>query len=123
MSIEFQFKTWAPFRAKYDKRAFKRWLEAVARESEKAFRKMKGFPPVSKEFSEYPAVRTGKLRASIRSRITDYSVEVSSNRPYSGYLRTGTRRMKRRKMSDNAMQEGIEAAKRRSKKWVGWSEV
>jgi phage gpG-like protein len=120
VSIEFEFKAWAPFHAQYDKRAFKRWLHAVAKESEKAFKKMRGFPPASKP-GDYPAVRTGRLRASIRSKVTDDSVEISTDRPYSGFLRHGTRRMNRRKMSDNAMREGIEAAKRRSTKWIGWS--
>jgi len=118
--IEISFKAWAPFEAKYDKRAFKRWLDAVARESEKAFKKMGSYPPASRP-GQYPAVRTGALRASIRTRVTNDSVEISSNRPYSGYLRHGTRKMQRRKMSDNALQEGIEAAKRRSSKCVGWS--
>jgi phage gpG-like protein len=121
MTIELEFQSWAPFHAKYDKVAFKRWLHLVARESEKAFRKMKSHPPVSKKFVEYPAVRTGALRASIRSDVTENTVVVSSNTPYAGYLRQGTRRMKRRKMSDNALKEGIEAAKRRSRKWVEWS--
>ena len=119
MSFELEFKAWAPFHAKYDKRAFKRWLQIVARESEKAFKGgMKGYPLV--QASPHPAIRTGALRASIRTRVTDNAVEISSNRPYSGYLRSGTRKMQRRKMSDNALKEGIEKAKRLSKKWVGW---
>lgn len=120
MSIELEFKAWAPFHAKYDKRAFKRWLQIVARESEKAFKGgMKGYPPASSP-GQYPAVRTGRLRASIRVTVSDTGVEVSTNRPYSGYLRHGTRKMQRRKMSDNALQEGIAKAKRLSRKWVGW---
>lgn len=117
--IEIDFKAWAPFHAKYDKRAFKRWLQIVARESEKAFKKMKGYPPASSP-GEYPAVRTGRLRASIQTRVTENAVEIGTNMPYSMYLRQGTRRMQRRKMSDNALQEGIASAKRLSKKWVGW---
>ena len=109
------------FHAKYDKRAFKRWLQIVARESEKAFKGgMKGYPLAPKPCLRHPAIRTGALRASIRTRVTDNAVEISSNRPYSGYLRSGTRKMQRRKMSDNALKEGIEKAKRLSKKWVGW---
>jgi hypothetical protein len=119
--IEIEFKAWAPFEAKYDKRAFKRWLDAVARESEKAFKKgMKSYPPASSP-GAYPSVRTGRLRGSIKTVVSENSVEISTNMPYSGYLRSGTRRMHRRKMSDNALEEGIAAAKRRSTKWVGWS--
>jgi phage gpG-like protein len=118
--IEIDFKAWAPFHAQYDKKAFKRWLQIVARESEKAFKGgMKGYPPASSP-GQYPAIRTGRLRGSVATRVTDNSVVIGTHMPYSGYLRSGTRMMKRRKMSDNALQEGIEKAKKLSKKWVGW---
>ena len=121
MSIEIDFKAWAPFHAKYDKAAFKRWLKIVARESEKAFKGgVKGYPPASKT-GQYPSVRTGRLRSSIRVEVIANGVEVSTNTPYSGYLREGTHRMGgRRNMSDTALKEGIEKAKKLSRKWVGW---
>jgi len=120
VTIELSFKEWAPFWAKRDKAAFKRWLNAVAQESEKAFKRMGKYPPASKP-SEYPAVRSGRLRASIKTRVTDTFVEISSNTSYSHFLRHGTRKMARRKMSDNALKEGLAAAKKRAKSWVGWS--
>lgn len=118
--IEISFRQWAPFWAKRDKVAFRRWLKVVAAESEKAFKKMGYYPPASSP-NQYPAVRSGRLRASIKSKVTDTMVEISSNTPYAGYLRHGTRKMARRKMSDNALKEGMAAAKRRAEKWVGWS--
>jgi phage gpG-like protein len=119
--IEISFKEWAPFWAKRDKAAFKRWLKVVAQESEKAFKGgMKSYPSASRP-GQYPAVRTGKLRSSVSSRVTDNSVIVGSSTPYAGYLRYGTRKMARRKMSDNALKEGMAAAKKRASKWVGWS--
>ena len=118
--IEISFKQWAPFWAKRDKRAFRRWLQLVSEESLKAFKNMKRYPPASKS-GQYTAIRTGRLRRSIRSRVTDTSVEISTNTPYSGYLRYGTRKMARRKMSDSALREGMAAAKKRASKWVGWS--
>lgn len=120
MTIEISFKEWAPFWAKRDKAAFRRWLNLVAKESEKAFKKMGHYPPASRP-SEYPAIRSGKLRASIRTKVSDTHVEISSNTPYAGYLRHGTRKMQRRKMSDNALKEGLAAAKKRAKTWVGWT--
>ena len=120
MTLEISFKQWAPFWAKRDKAAFKRWLQLVANESEKAFKKMGKYPPASSP-GEYPAVRSGRLRRSIRTKVSDTGVEISSNTSYAGYLRYGTRKMQRRKMSDNALKEGLAAAKKRAKTWVGWS--
>jgi len=121
MSIEISFKAWAPFKAKLDKRTFNRFLKVVAEESEKAFKSgMKGYPPASKP-GRYPSVRTGRLRASIQTNVTADMVVVSTHMPYSGFLRHGTSKMKRRKMSDNALKEGIAAAKKRAGKWVGWT--
>jgi phage gpG-like protein len=120
MTLEISFREWAPFWAKRDKAAFKRWLKTVATESEKAFKKMGRYPPASTP-GEYPAIRSGALRASIKTRVTDTFVEISSNTSYAGYLRHGTLKMKRRKMSDNALKEGMAAAKKRADKWVGWS--
>jgi phage gpG-like protein len=118
--IEISLKSWAPFKAQRDKRAFNRWLKVVAQESEKAFKKMKKYPPASKS-GQYPAVRTGRLRASISTIVTEDSVVIGTHMPYSSFLRYGTRKMARRKMSDNALKEGIAAAKKRASKWVGWS--
>jgi len=119
--IEISFKKWAPFWATRDAAAFRRWLQVVAEESTKAFKGgMKQFPPASKA-RQYPSVRTGRLRASISTQITNDSVTIGTHMPYSGYLRYGTSRMSRRKMSDNALKEGMAAAKKRAGKWVGWS--
>jgi phage gpG-like protein len=119
--IEISLKSWAPFKAKHDKAAFRRWLKVVAEESHKAFKKgMKQYPPASKK-GQYPSNRTGRLQRSITTRVTDDSVVIGTHMPYSGYLRMGTRKMARRKMSDNALKEGIAAATKRSSKWVGWS--
>lgn len=119
--IEISLKAWAPFKATKNKAVFRRWLKVVAEESVKAFKKgMKQYPPASKP-RQYPSNRTGRLQRSISTRVTDDSVVIGTHMPYSGYLRYGTRKMARRKMSDNALKEGIAAAKKRADKWVGWS--
>lgn len=118
--IELSLKDWAPFAAKTNKREMQRWLKLVASESGKIFRNMKHHPPASKK-GQYPAVRTGRLRASITSEVRGTNVVVASHMPYSGYLRYGTKRMARRKMSDNALQEGIKAAKKMSGHFAGWT--
>jgi phage gpG-like protein len=118
--IEISLKSWAPFAAQVDEAKLQRWLKVVGEESVKAFKKMGKYPPASRP-SQYPSVRTGRLRASITSLVQGHTVIVGSHMPYSIYLREGTIHMPRRKMSDNALQEGIEKAKKRAGKWVGWS--
>lgn len=120
--IEISFKSWKGFKAKLDKRTYNRFLKTVAEESKKAFVKgMKIYPPPSSP-NQYPSVRTGRLRASVKAEVHGDKVIVSTSMPYSGYLRYGTGRMRRRKMSDSALKEGIAAAKKRASKWVGWSD-
>lgn len=45
---------------------------------------------------------------------------IGTNRPYSIFLRMGTSRMARRKMSDDALKEGMRAAGRMGR-WVEWA--
>ena len=41
--------------------------------------------------------------------MTSNSVTIGTSMPYSGFLRRGTSKMARRKMSDNALEEGMKA--------------
>lgn len=118
VGMALEFESWSSFRAGRtgEKR---RWLERVAKESEAAFRKGMGhFPPVSAP-GAWPNTRTGRLLGSIRTRVTDTEVTISTNTHYSMFLRHGTSKMGRRKMSDNALEEGLRAAGRMGR-WVGW---
>jgi phage gpG-like protein len=67
----------------------------------------------------WPNSRTGRLKGSIRFEVANDSVTIGTNAPYSGFLRSGTSRMARRKMSDNALQEGMKSG--RLGRWVEWS--
>jgi hypothetical protein len=120
MSITLSLTPWAPFHARKKDEEIHRWLRAVGDASERAFKGgMRGYPPASSP-GQYPAIRTGRLMSSIRYRLDGAnSVTIGSNTPYSRYLRQGTSRMERRKMSDNALQEGIGRA--RLGRWVEWS--
>src|SRR5262245_47427693 len=99
MSIQIQFTPWRPFYARKNSAEIERWLRAIGQASVQAFRRMGNYPPASTP-SEYPAIRTGRLRGSIDFDVTSSSVTVGSNMPYSVFLRYGTSRMARRKMSD-----------------------
>lgn len=116
--MNLEFDAWDKFHAGMNKEEYQRWLHSVAFQSVRIFKRMSKYPPASSE-GEYPAQRTGRLRASIRGDVTGTAVVVSTNTPYSKWLREGTSRMGRRKMSDNALEEGIAAAGR-LKKWAGW---
>jgi phage gpG-like protein len=118
VSITIEFEPWSPFRARKNKAAIRSWLKGIGEASERAFKNMKGYPPASSP-GEYPAIRTGRLRGSINHEVTDDSVTIGSNMPYSIFLRSGTSRMARRKMSDNALQEGMRGA--RLGRWVEWT--
>lgn len=106
------FKAWRRFHAEKDGRARYALLDDVGRQSVKVFKSSMGnYPPASSP-GEYPAKRSGRLFRSV-----DYDVKgavnevtVGSDMPYSRFLRSGTRKMARRKMSDDALMEGTEAA-------------
>jgi phage gpG-like protein len=66
----------------------------------------------------WPYSQSGKLKGSIDSRVTDNSVTIGTNTPYSLFLRHGTSKMARRKMSDDALREGMKHG--RLGKWVEW---
>jgi len=115
-----EWKSWQSFKA-YKTNAWKRWLEEVAKQSEAAFKGgMGNYPPASAP-GAWPNSRTGRLRGSIQTRVTEHEVTIGTNTPYSNYLRTGTSKMARRKMSEDALKEGMRAA-RRLGHWAGWME-
>lgn len=121
MAITIEFKPWRPFLARKRSDVVNRWLRAVGDASVKAFTGgMGSYPPASAP-GDWPAVRSGKLQSSVRAEVTNDSMTVGSNQPYSIYLRMGTRKMARRKMSDDALKEGMRAAGGRLNRWVEWS--
>lgn len=127
------FSGWAKFSAKKDKALIRRWMTSVAAESEKIFKAgMKGqhsgviaYRKGGGRFQrsapgEYPAVDSGALIASMKSQSTQDSATVGTNKFYAKFLREGTRKMARRKMSDNAIKAGGIEARPKSRGWIGW---
>lgn len=128
-----RFKPWREFAARVDQKVIRRFLDQVAKDSEKAFRRGMRGPKSGKVYSgrsgrkikasaagEYPAIDTGGLEGSIRTRVTATSATIGTSRFYARFLREGTRHMARRKMSDDALKEGIETARHRLKGFVKW---
>lgn len=124
MSITIQFTPWRDFHARKNNAAIHRWLHAVGEASVEAFRQgaSRQWPGGDARGSapgEWPMRRTGSLLGSIRFELGHDEVTIGSNMPYSRFLREGTLPMGgRRKMSDNALEEGMKKA--RLGRWVEW---
>ena len=114
-----EFSPWGRFRARKKPEEIKRWLQSVGDAGVDAFKSGMGeYPPASAP-GAWPNRRSGRLRASVRSEVTSSSVTIGTSMPYSGFLRRGTSKMARRKMSDNALEEGMKGS--RLGRWVEWS--
>jgi|SRR4029077_12639149 hypothetical protein len=121
MSIEISFQPWGYFRAVKDNSSIQAWLDAIGEAAEAAFRGgMGGYPPASAP-GAWPNTRSGGLIGSIAHETSSTEMTIGTSMAYSGFLRHGTSRMARRKMSDNALQEGMKAGAGRLGHWVHWS--
>lgn len=127
------FKVWRRFQAFKDKSRIKRFLERAATESERAFRKglrgrhsgriyrlSGGRMHRASAPGEYPANRSGALEKSIRTRVGATQMVIGTGVFYARFLRSGTRKMARRKMSDNALQEGTAKARPALNGYARW---
>lgn len=125
---------WRRFGVILDEKVINRFLTAVGKDAEKAFKKGMRSRKSGRVYSgrsgrrirasapgEYPAIDTGDLERSIKVRQRKRSVTIGTNTFYAKFLREGTRRMARRKMSDNALEEGIKTARHRLKGFAHWT--
>jgi hypothetical protein len=119
-----EFTPWAPFKADKDKDVVERWLNDIGEASVNAFRNgmSKNYPPSSAP-GDWPANRTGSLRGSIDHEVSGDVLTVGTGMRYSVFLRYGTSRMARRKMSDDALREGMKAASNSLGRWVKWTRL
>jgi hypothetical protein len=119
MSITISFTPWGEFFARKRQEEISRWLHEVANTAKEVFQSGMGSYPPASDSGAWPNRRTSALHGSVGTEVTADSATVGSNMRYSIFLREGTRRMKRRKMSDNALQEAMGRA--RLGRWVEWS--
>ena len=120
MSISLEFTPWHRFRALKNDAAIKAWLQSIGEAGTEAFRSGMGQYPGPSDPGAWPNTRSGRLKASIKSEVTSDSVTIGTNTRYSRFLRYGTSKMARRKMSDNALREGVKGAGK-LKNWVQWT--
>lgn len=119
MSITIEFTPWGHFYARKKREEIRRWLHSIGEASVDAFKSGMGeYPPASAP-GAWPNRRSGRLRASVRAEVKSDEVTVGTSMPYSLYLRHGTSKMKRRKMSDDALKAGMKSG--RLAHWVVWT--
>lgn len=125
--VAFAFKPWRRMTADYDQgRGFSRYLDDMASTTSSKLRaglnssaksgrlyKYRGGTHRASAPGEYPSRRTGRLAGSVRISRGPLAVTVGTSTHYAKYLRTGTRRMKRRNMSDTALKEARRIVKGR----------
>lgn len=128
------FKPWRKFVAFYNRARIRTFLSEVADDAEKTFKAGVNSPPktgvkyprlpnrssIGRAEAEYPATQSGALSRSIRSRATATEATVGSDTEYSIYLRNGTSKMRRRKMSDTALRNTIPRLRERLRGWAEW---
>jgi len=131
------FTPWGPFKAFRVKSATTSFMRDVANNSYRILREGLKNPPKTGEYyhgksgrrvrasvnrnaAEYPAMDTGALYRSAGKTSSAARAEIGTNMFYSKFLREGTKKMRRRKMSDTAMRQGIDQSRRMMKHWVVW---
>lgn len=123
------------FGVDFDRRVIRSYLTRVRRESRRIFTRGLTAGPhtgrvyargagtthqasVNRSGAEFPHSDSGKLLASMRDRQTRDSAAIGTNVEHSLYLRQGTSKMKRRRMSVEALRDGAMLAKPASTGWM-----
>lgn len=132
--IEISFKNWRQFGPNLDRGVIVTWLGQVRRKSRTVFRRglLRGphtgriyrrrggshRASVNRPLAEFPASDSGGLIRSIKDRQEQDRATIGTNQHYSIFLRYGTSKMQRRRMSQQALVEGAKDAKPSSRGWV-----
>lgn len=132
------FKPWRRFDAVRDEKALSRFLVTAAdvvldrlkkglrnppKTGRKYFGKSRRMIQASsglRAAAEYPAKDTGDLLNSADKRVSKRQFEVGTGMFYSRFLREGTKRMVRRKMSDTALTESLPELREKVGRFAYW---
>jgi hypothetical protein len=128
------FTPWRKFIAFRDRKVTTRFMRETAKEFEdeykkairnppktgRMYRRRRGWHQASRPLSEYPANDTSRLQKSAKGTSTPESATVGTTMFYGKFLREGTRKMARRKMSDNIVKANTPRALARLRGWVVW---
>ena len=122
--MNINFKPWKTFTAFKDDNDRRIWLHGISEIALEKFKRGMRSPKSGRVYSrggrrhrasaagEYPAVDSGALLASVDTEVTTNKMTIGTGRFYAAFLRNGTSKMRRRKMSDNALQEALDSAPR-----------
>lgn len=132
----FQFKPWGKFWPFYDKKAVREFLRTGSKIALKRLKDGLKNPPktgrkyrrngrlhqasVNRALAEYPAKDTGRLFQSASKRVSATEFEIGTGMFYSRFLRDGTKKMRRRKMSDTALKESIPEIRKNLRRFAYW---
>jgi len=129
-TVTLRFKRWGRFSSFIDRRKLRNWMAKVGSEAEKTFRdgmlgghsgvQYPNLPNRSSSPSEFPASQSGNLLSTLRVEIDTQKVVIGTSAEYSYWLRRGSGRMARRRMSDDALLAGARKAKANSRRWARW---
>lgn len=145
--IQLLFKRWADFLAEYNRALIRAWLEQVGNKTHLYFRgrmeasrggrrytqelrtirgrvvpvgpRLRG-PHTASAPGDYPAKDTGRLIGSIRRRVTADEMEIGTGMFYAKFLKYGTRRMAKRKMSSDALRETLPGVRPQLRGFARW---
>lgn len=124
------FKPWRRFTAYRDKLAVRNFIEDTAETAERRLKRgmrsgksgrvyrRRGGSHRASAAGEYPARDSGELFGSIRKRTSQREATIGTTKKYAIYLRLGTSKMARRKMSDDALKETTPITRGRMKPWA-----
>lgn len=136
--MKMQFTPWRRFDAFHDQNAVRKFVRTAAdvmldrlkkglrkppKTGRKYFGKSKRIVQASsglRPAMEYPAVDTGDLLASAEKSVSSTQAEIGTGMYYSRFLREGTKRMVRRKMSDTALTESLPELREKVGRFAYW---
>lgn len=132
--MRFVFTPWRRFFAHHDRRVVRQFVREAAKEMAEEYREAIRNPPktgriymrkhglhqASAPLIEYPANETGALAKSVTPTATDDKATIGTTMFYGKFLREGTRKMRRRKMSDNIVKANTPRILARLRGWVVW---
>lgn len=134
--FSFQFRPWGKFWPFYDRKAIRQFLNDGSKIALKNLKDGLKNPPktgrkyrrrgrlhqasVNRSLAEYPAKDTGALFKSASKRVSATEFEIGTGMFYSRFLRDGTRKMERRKMSDTALEESIPEIRKTLRRFAYW---
>lgn len=121
-----RFTPWGRFRAIKDDAAIRDWLRGVTDAAKSVFRagmtgphsgrlyRRRGRAHRASAPGEYPANDSGRLLRTARTVVTPDEGEFGVGMFYARFLAHGTRKMAKRRMAKEAMQEGMGTATMRA---------